>query len=423
MTQLQNKSNFLRDTMLDKSNIALICILGMVIGFLISPAVLSISMIIYGINGLWGIHPRLWLPHKWWLLGVAWIALYTVSYAWSRDMGEFVGAQVKLPFLLLPLAFSYTPRFSQKQLQAMTLLMGVLLLGGVEYSISFLLRDRANYINGYGISHILPTPANGDHISFSIGLVLYIIWVIYARPMLETTTIKWIAATIIALLILYLHVLAAKSGLVALYLFLILWCVYLAFIRKKILGFVFLLCIPLLLFFAMRQIPTFGMRKGYVDYSVSKLKEGDRSGNYGDIGRLMSYKLALHILREHPLTGVGAGDMMTEMKKGYDQFYPQVADRDRLIPHNQFLIVAVCAGIPAMLIFAVWYFIPLTWLRRNRQSFFFFLIWLVLFVHVMIDTTLEVQMGVYLNVCYILLMREELPQFASAKEKLPGTKE
>ncbi len=383
----------------------------MVVGFLCSPAILSMAMMLYGVNGLWGIQPKKWLRDKWWLLGVGWVACYAISYFWSADKETWsVGLQVKLPFLLLPLAFAYTPRFSAKQVRILTLGMGIILLAGVEYSLSFLLTDRETYLHGYKVSHILPTPSRNDHVSFSLGLVMYIIWAIYSWKFLETRLIKGFSAAIILLIILYLHVLAAKSGLVALYVFLFAWSIYLAFGRKKLLGISIIVAIPLFMLFAVNYIPTFIERKGYITYTYYMLIQGDRSGNYGDIGRLMSYKLAFEILKEHPLTGAGAGDILDAMKQGYDKFYPQVVDRDRLVPHNQFLIVGVAAGIPAIILFTLWVFMPLTWLRRNRQSFFFFAVWLVFMVHLFIDTALEVQMGVYINCFFLLLMRKELLQ-------------
>src|SRR3569833_337535 len=100
-------------------------------GFLVSPAILSMSMILYGVSALRDAHPRLWVRDKWWLMGIAWITFYAVSYFWSDDKGQWSSAlQLKLPFLLLPLAFTFTPVFTPRRQQLITLLTGLLLLGG-----------------------------------------------------------------------------------------------------------------------------------------------------------------------------------------------------------------------------------------------------------------------------------------------------
>lgn len=379
-------------------------------GFLVSPAVLSMSMMLYGLNGLWGVHPREWLKNRWWLWGIAWIAFYAITYFWSSDKGSWeLGLQIKLPFLLLPLAFSFTPRFSARQNLIMTFGIGVLLLGGIGYSLSFLIRDPQQYLSGYSVSHLLPTPSRGDHICFSVAIALYIVWSVYYWPSLPGATVKWCMAAVIAIMVLYIHVLAAKSGIISFYLFMVAWGFYLAYSKHRLYGILVLIAIPLFIEAGLRFIPTFHDRKAYTYFSVMMLKFGDRSGNYGDIGRIWSYTISWKLMKEHPVTGVGVGDLLDDMKKGYDRWHPEVVEENRLIPHNQFLIVGLSAGIPAMLVFGIWAFMPLTWLKRNRTSFFLFATWLVLMFYLVIDTGLEVQMGVFIYLVFTLLMQKQLP--------------
>ena len=120
------KSNLLRHKMLDKANVSLICILGMFASFLVSRAGLSIFMFLFGINALRDVPVRQWLQQKWWLLGLAWVAIFAISGLWSEDKGQWNDhLQTKLPFLLLPLAFSYQPRFSGGQLRFFTISVAV----------------------------------------------------------------------------------------------------------------------------------------------------------------------------------------------------------------------------------------------------------------------------------------------------------
>ncbi len=383
----------------------------MMTGFLVNNVTLSISMILFCINALWGINPRMWFRNKWWLLGLLWMAFIAVSYFWSEDKGHWERSfQVKMPLLLFPLACGFMPVFSARQLQRITVLIGLILTIGVLYSLSFLLIDYDKYISAYKFSGLLPTPCVGDHVRFSMSLALFIVWCIYIWPWFETALFKRVTAVIMAVLAVYLHILAAKSGLVALYLFLSAWSIYLAFVKKKLVGLIIIFSIPVIIFLAIRFIPTFGERKDYIYYAWTMLKEGDRSGKYGDIGRLMSYKIAFQRISEHPWIGVGAGDMLNEMKRGYDQYYPQVDEKARLLPHNQFLIIGLGCGIPAMLVFIAWVLYPLTWLRRNRKGFFFFVVWLLLLTQLLIEPVLEVQFGVFLYMFFLLWQGQEMPE-------------
>jgi O-antigen ligase len=256
----------------------------------------------------------------------------------------------------------------------------------------------------------LPTPVKEDHVRFSISIVLFIMWCIYSWPQITSRGVRWFIGICIGLFIVYMHILAAKSGLLALYLFLFAFGLYISFVKKKIIGFFIIIAIPVTFFLALNFLPTLAERKAYIYYSVMVLIAGDRSGNYGDIGRLMSYKLALNVIKDHPIGGVGAGDIMTEMKKGYVQFYPEVDEKAQLLPHNQFLIMALGAGIPSAAIFAIWALMPLALLRRNKESFYLFITWLILFIQLAIEPVLEVQMGVWVFMFFLVFMIQQLPE-------------
>lgn len=396
--------------MLEKSNIALICIFGMFIGFLLSRVTLSISMFLFGVNALRDIHPRLWIRNKWWLIGVAWVSIYALTWFWSVDKHTWdIRWQTKFPFLLLPLAFSFMPRFTAKQLQILTFSFGILLLVSAFYSMSFLILDPETYIKKYRYSVMLPTLPKEDHLRASIAIVIFIVWSVYVWPFLQRS-VKWVVGICVGILVVYIHILAAKSGLISLYLFLIGLGVYFSFSKKKLIGIIVIIAIPVFIMAGVKYVPTFRERLNYIDFTWFMFKHGDVSGNYGDINRLYSYKIALRLIQQHPVLGVGTGDMFTEMTKGYERLYPNVPKEAILMPHNQFLVVALGCGIPAMLLFTVWVFMPLAGLRKNRQSFFFFMVWLILFLQLMIEPVLEVQLGVFVYLFFLLLQKEELKQ-------------
>ncbi len=401
--------------MLEKSNIALICIFGMFVGFLLSRVTLSISMFLFGVNALRDIHPRLWLRNKWWLLGVCWVAIYALTWFWSTDKHTWdIRWQTKFPFLLLPLAFSFMPRFTAKQLQILTISIGLILLASAFYSISFLIQDPAMYIKNYKYSIMLPTLPKQDHVRASIAAAIFIIWSVYVWPYLQRNS-KWFAGVCIGLLVIYIHILAAKSGLLSLYLFLIGLGLYFSFVKKKLTGIIIIAAIPVFVWLGIQYMPTFRERLNYISFSYFMFEHGDVSGNFGDINRLYSYKIALNLIKEHPFSGVGTGDMLSQMNKGYETLYPNVPKTAILLPHNQFLVVALGCGIPAMLLFTVWVFMPLAQLRKNRQSFFFFMVWLILFLQLMIEPVLEVQLGVFVFLFFLLLQKEELKQIVISK--------
>ena len=401
--------------MLAKSNIALICILGMGVGFLFSSALLSISTFLFGVNGIRDVHPRYWVRNKWWLVAAGWVLLYAITYFWSVDKAHWhTRVQLKLPFLILPLAIAYMAPFTAKQLQQITISLGLILCASACYSLSFLLRDPTHYIRGYVFDNLLPTIPD-DHIRITLFMTLFIIWSVYVWPRLQGNAAKWLVGCMVSFLVLFLHIIAVKSSILSLYFFLVGWSVYYTVSKKNLAGIVILVAVPVSFILAAHFIPTFSQRADYISYSYDRLIKGDRSGDNGDVNRLMSYKIALTLIKENPIRGVGAGDMLDKMAEGYHKFYPQVKEENILLPHDQFLVVCLGCGIPAMLLFAFWVFMPLARIGKNRPGFFFFMVWLILLLQLVIEPVLEVQYGVFVYIFFLVLFKHELPGDADSK--------
>ena len=372
---------------------------------------------VFGANALRDINPKQWFRLTWWLLGLLWVAMYALTYFWSDDKGYWATRlQVKLPLLLLPLSFYFLPRFDSRHVRIITVIMNIVLLAGACYSISFLVKDYDYYMAEYRYSHLFPTPVRGDHIRFSLAIALSFVWSWYAFPQLEFRWLKWLTTFIMALLVIYMHILAAKSGLIALYFFLGSWCIYYTRAHRKIAGVLILVSIIVTGFLAVRFVPTLRKRYEYTVLNYQVFKSKEKTAVYGDVNRIISYKLALALINEHLFTGVGVGDMEHEMEQRYTRDYPGTTDENRLLPHNQFLVVGLGAGLPGMILFLVWSLFPATRLRKNRESFFFSMVWVILFFQLIIEPVLEVHYGVFVFLFFMLLQWHMIPGEISSQE-------
>jgi O-antigen ligase len=177
------------------------------------------------------------------------------------------------------------------------------------------------------------------------------------------------------------------------------------------------------IFLAFLTIPTLRERLGYSYVTWRSYRAGERHGVYSDAGRIFSYDLAIRSIAHHPIAGVGAGDVLHEMRDGYAQWYPQVSPEQQLWPHNQWLTCAMAAGIPAAIFFTLWLFAPLRRIKRNRAGFFFLLVWVMLLVPLLVDVFLEVQFGVAVFLIFLLWQRKAMidaePQLSSETVKEP----
>jgi len=393
----------------------------MITGLMCARGLASVSMFLFGVNALWDISPKKWLSQRWWLFGLCWIAMYVLSGFWSTDLSTWrEHVQVKLPFLLLPLAFGFCPRFSPFQLRIFTWFLCLTFCIAACYSLYPLAHGSSELIRSYKYAHVLPTLMYNDHIGFSTAVVASIAWFIYYLPEMPKAWQRWVLMAAVLFLSIYLHILAAKTGLIALYI-LIVGLIIREVIRMPKRGLLILIVVLASVGLAYRMLPTFRERIGYSYVTWRSYKNGERSGIYSDASRMISYDLGFHFIKENPFLGVGAGDVLDVMKTGYARYYPEVPEEQMLWPHNQFLTTAMAAGIPAGLLLLAWMLLPLRLVRKTKEGRYFILVWLILLVPILVDPILEVQSGVGVYLVFLLWQRKMLLDAKQETRNMPAS--
>ena len=337
---------------------------------------------------------RAWKKTRWAWFGALWVAGYALSYFWSEDKAQWGTAlSVKLPILLLPVAFALLPKLDLKRLRILLLCFFAIMLAGALYSFAHFLADPKQVIAGYNVSHVLRTPLFNSHIHFSALVACSITIGIATLPIFNRFKKRLVIAALI-ILVVYLHFLASKTGLVMLYVLGAFMLFRLAMQGKPLRALAALLVMVAATWAAFMFIPTLKSRANYVRYTIVQVVEGRRDGLYSDLGRALSWRVGGQLVGQYAALGVGAGDMLTAMRGEYKKAYPAVAEENHLIPHNQPLCVALAAGVPAFLFFVFWLLMPLRWLYRHPRRFYFRVTWAMLLVPLLVEPFLEVQAGV-----------------------------
>lgn len=386
---------------------ACLCCVGMVAGMLFSRGLLSVSMIVMFANAL---HPAL-LRESWQrcrnsrfaLFSFLFFLAYALSGFWSEDIANWSRIlQIKLPFLFLPFAFINAP-LHKPELQRYTI-YGILLtlLGGMIYSFSFLAANP-DFLN---VAPHLPSPLEGDYIRFTMALVLGLQMIFYLFSEKSLFRLKspekalLVAWSIVS--IAYIHIQAAKSGMLCLYILII---IYIAgrYLRKRPgLGFAFLFLLGSASIIGGMTIPSIKRQvsnivKEQKMWATNDTTQFNNASSF--VPRLISYKVALELISEQPLTGVGTGDVKTEIDKRYKAEYPNMIEFFRLIPHNQFIFTMLVVGIPLSLTLILMVFAPL---MRERRNIYTIATLIIMFVGLSIEPMLEVQNGVFVYLFFTL---------------------
>jgi O-antigen ligase len=387
--------------------LACICCLTMIIGFQSSRGILSVAMIIMFVNAL---HPQMiretwlrWKQSRFALFCVLFFLSYLISGLWSDNGEDWLRVlQQKLPFLVLPFAFMNAPLQEYKYRKTVILCILFALVPGMIYSLSYLVANPL-YIKLY--VH-LPSPVEGDYIRFTTTLVLGLhlaLYLLLEQKAGRITSWERIFLVLWSILsIAYIHIQAAKSGLLCFYLLALLYTVTFLWKRHKglLIGLLGLMGSGAIIM--AYTLPSVKKQVKQVAFEYKVWQTRDTSAyNYTSsfVPRLLSYEVALNILAQKPFTGVGAGDLYPVIRQRYIEHYPNLIPFFRLVPHNQFICTALMVGIPLSCSLFIMVFSAV---HRLRRYFFPIVNLCLMIISLIIEAMLEVQYGVFVYLFFTL---------------------
>jgi O-antigen ligase len=354
-------------------------------GMLYSRALLSISSILIVLPLLWQLK-----EYKIWLVAVMlMIAPVLVSLIWTSN-AELLwrSIEVKLPLLTIGLAFVAVSLNKQQLLQLIWIMHGFL-LSAIVYTMIQYAADPVAINASYQFAKVMPVPMDSDHIRLSWWMVLSILALLYAVNNTTKQQLYW-AYGVVFVEVIFLHFLAAKTGLLTLYVAAFV-CILQQFVTKANRKRGLQLCVLLLLLSAVLYavLPTLQMRVQYVLYDLSHYTKGVFQQGSSDGARVLSWRAGWAIGNANPLLGVGFGDIRAAVDAWHQQYYPFTLPAERFLPTNQWLIYFAGAGLLGVLSFTAATFLLLRRLLIRYLPALF-----VLVLPLITDDSLEGQFGV-----------------------------
>lgn len=317
-----------------------------------------------------------------------------VSGLWSSDLDKWSTiVRIKLPLLFFPLAFAGTWQLTVRQwrLLAWAFLAAVTL--GTAWSFGIYLANFASANDGFHYSRTFATPLDNDHVRFS-WLVSVAVLLLFVLGQGARRALRWLLAALFLFFTLYLHVLAARTGLGAYYLCLLGVAGRYVWRRRSLaLGvgvLVLLVALPLL---ALRVLPSLRNRAEYIRWDLSFVRAAEYHPGVNDGNRFLSIRAGIDLLRQHP-GGVGFGDIWPVTDAWYNAHVPGMLETDRYYPSSEWLIYGVGAGWVGLLLFTACVAAPF-FVRAGRWRFWWWLLNAGAVFSFLFDIGLEVQYGVY----------------------------
>lgn len=318
-----------------------------------------------------------------------------VSGLWSSDLATWVNVvRIKLPLLFLPLAVAGRWTFTQKQWAWLVTIFLAAVFGGSVWGLVDYAQHATQLHESYLRAKTIRTPLEDDHVRFSWLAAVAVILCLLLTQIHRLLRTKILLLLLSLFFVVYLHVLSARTGLLSLYLFLVLFAGSLLLKKQRrgrsLAVAAALIALPLLAYFFL---PTFRARLRYNLYDLSFVQKQEYLPGSSDGARAASLKAGWQVLRQNPF-GAGAGDVMHEADKWYAAHLPQVLPSDKLYPSSEWLVYGAFAGWPGVLLFSAVMLLP--FFVRTKQRIFWIGFHATAAASFLFDVGLEVQYGVFL---------------------------
>jgi O-antigen ligase len=128
-------------------------------------------------------------------------------------------------------------------------------------------------------------------------------------------------------------------------------------------------------------------------WEYTKYKRGENPSGHTLTMRLEFWKTAIYIIQQHPVFGVGTGDIQDSFHEAYTETHTKLDKAWWLRCHNQYLAVTVAFGVVGLIFFLCYLCYPAIALRKQLHPLYwaFFFIAILSFLT---EDTLETQSGV-----------------------------
>lgn len=363
-----------------------------IIGLFFSRAILSIAIALLFIFGVLSFFfkskQNLEWDIKFWLFPLIFI-FYLLSLFNTSDVENWSAIMLKNSFLFcIPLSFKLSTAVSSKKaififyiLLSFVCVIGTTFKFLLDFEIfSTLVLNSKNIISINGQNHT------------EFGVLSVVAFLMLGNFILKEKRVlqKWLLISITFLFLLCLHIIALRFALVAIYIILILYSIYVLIREKKfILGASILATLVLSSLLLYNSLESFKNRVINTREDIENIIANGNPNFRSIHQRWAAAKCAVEVTKKNIWLGVSPADLSSEMQQQYNINSYLLIPENRVFIHNQILFYLASFGI----IFAALFIIAFSYVlyKETKFSYFPVLIIIPFFLHMQIDNTLERQ--------------------------------
>lgn len=329
---------------------------------------------------------------------VALYILYILGTFYSAQLDSQEGAlfnlELKLSILLFPIFFStidfrlIQQNFNTKIQKAFVIgcfISLILLFNNAVFSYFKTSSIDVFYYTNLGFVH------HPSYLSLYLNFAIAILLLWLFRNFHGSAFKRNAAIFLILIFHIFIVLLSSKAGIIGVVLVYMLTLTYQILKRGKILSMVLPVSLMIIFGITLSFFPQSYSRF----YSAESALENEPNPNSGDgsVARILVWQASLEIIKQHPIIGVGTGDVEPELMKKYQDKNILLAMDETLNAHNQYLQTFIALGLIGFLVLLAYFVLP--GYMAFKQNHLLYLLFLSLFAfNLLVESMLERQAGV-----------------------------
>jgi O-antigen ligase len=336
------------------------------------------------------------------LLFAVFYLIYLIGTIYSANLygqeGAFFDLEIKLSFLFFPLIFSTmdSEHFSDSNISK---ILSAFVFGCFLTTLILVYSAIDKYLQNAEISNFFYTGLSSSHHPSYLAMFFSLAVIYVAHKLVNEHQVKKPIRFLFILAVIILEtmivLLSSKAGIIGMITIFLAYMIFI-FIRKEkkywlqiLLVVALFTSFMLLTLFSAPTYKRFFEAEKALGHNNYLKKDSEASTEV----RLLVWKSALEVIRQHPFAGVGTGDVKQELMKKYSEKGYQLALAEKLNAHNQYLQTYIATGILGFLILAIGLILPgILAVRRNQIMYLVFV--LLIGFHILVESMLERQAGV-----------------------------
>jgi len=312
---------------------------------------------------------------------------YTENYAeWQHQLFR------QLPWLGVPLAFVGAVPLTgvQRRWVGRTYVVVAAAVAAATVAQYFLNREYVNKL--VSMNQNIPSALGVFHIHFGIMLALAACWgVLLARQAEQPRWWRYLLLGSAVVSGLALHILAYRTGILALYAAVLVNAGILLLRRPKLALLLLLgaVAAPVIAYTTLESV----QRRWHATvYDYEQFAQGHDINRFSIARRMAAWSNAGNLIQEHPVLGVAPADTELEMMRQYDQHSFGLLEENRVMIHNQYLHFLVSSGVVGLLLW-LWVLLGPLLTPALRRNLFVVQLLAVFAAATLVDSLLEMQLG------------------------------